>query len=136
MSVKDFFADSIVFTDEVTALKNAADNAYSIYMKSALHPNEIGIISNDTMYINYLKLKTDLMSSVSKLMEYKREVLKIINIIENPSYRLILECRYINRMTFEKIAEQTNYDERNIYRIHKKAIDEVDKKLSCSTLFS
>lgn len=129
MSIKDFFTDSLFLADEITTLKAAVDNTYVFYMD---HTNNIGpenLKTNGDAYINYVKLKAELISSVSRLMEYKREILKTINEIENPSYRLVLESRYINRMTFEEIAEKTHYDQRHIYRLHKKALDEVEKVL-------
>lgn len=130
MSVKDFFADSLFLADEISALKAALDNTYVFYMDNTNNIGAENHMINGDAYINYVKLRAELVSSVSRLMEYKREILKTINEIKDPSYRLILENRYINKMTFEEIAEKTHYDQRHIYRLHKKALEEVERVLS------
>jgi len=75
------------------------------------------------LYITYLTLKADILSRVKRIMEIKKEIEEVIAKIDNPTLRTLLQYRYIGGETFEKTAELMCYEERHIYRLHKKAIE-------------
>lgn len=127
MSVKEFFKCSFALADEIRALTLAAEKAYDTYFSAVkIHDEDTG---GGEVYVSYLCLKAELAACVSRLMEHNKDILRLISEIESPLCRMVLENRYINRMTFEEIAEETHYDQRHIYRLHNKAVDEAEKVL-------
>ena len=48
--------------------------------------------------------------------------------VSDKRLRLLLEYRYIDGMTWERIAELFNFDERWLLRLHKKALAQVEPR--------
>ncbi len=67
----------------------------------------------------------ELAQEICELALAKRKIEQDIRGIEDEKQRLILEKRYIDGLTFERIAEDMDYDSRWIRRLHKKAIEEL-----------
>lgn len=64
---------------------------------------------------------------IDKMLDIKKKIVKQIESIKNTNYYDVLCCRYIGRMTFEKIAEKINYSEKQTRRIHDLALEEFEK---------
>lgn len=62
---------------------------------------------------------------VTRLLYMKNKISQAIEEVPDPMRRLILEKRYINFDSFEKIADDINYTERHVYNLHKKALGEI-----------
>lgn len=66
-------------------------------------------------------LKKDL----SALVDLKREIMGVIDSIENDEYKTLLEKRYLCFQTFEEIAVELQYSIEHIFRLHRKALEKV-----------
>lgn len=88
------------------------------------------MVSRDT-FLSYLSLKADVSSRLKRICEIKEEIFSLIKKVDNPIYRTLLTLRYIKGETMERCAEIMEYEERHIYRIHKKALAEAEK-IRCS----
>lgn len=66
-------------------------------------------------------LKKDL----SALVDLKREIMGVINGIENDEYKTVLEKRYLCFLSWEQIAVDMHYSMEYAFRIHKKALEKV-----------
>lgn len=66
-------------------------------------------------------LKKDL----SELVDLKREIMSVINGIENDEYKTILEKRYLCFLPFEQIAVNMGYSIQHTFRLHDKALKEI-----------
>lgn len=75
-------------------------------------------------------------ADMDKLIDLKREIIDVINSVEQPEYRLLLELRYLNSETWEEIADRMNYSWRNIHYVHAKALRAVEEILSYIDLHS
>ena len=53
---------------------------------------------------------------------------EVIEKVDDVTCRTLLRHKYINGETFEAIAEKMCYDVRHVYRLHKKAINLVEKR--------
>ena len=82
-----------------------------------------------------LDLLREFTTDIAELLKIKHEIKTVINKIEQPEYRTVLEWRYINLCKWEYIAEQMKYNNRWLYRIHTRALKEADKVLesNCKT---
>ena len=81
------------------------------------------IISANSVYNQIIKLKQE----IAKLNETVNEAIEIINKIEQPQLRTILDYRYIKGLHFSKIAQIMSYTERQIFNLHTLALRECEK---------
>jgi len=72
--------------------------------------------------VRMLDMIAEYEADISKLLDIKVEVRRLISNIENPTHRLIMEERYINLKRWEDIAEDNNYSWQWLHKIHKKAL--------------
>ena len=75
--------------------------------------------------IKMMELEADINKEIGFLVERKREIFKVIQSVEEEEYRVLLEKRYLNHMTWEEIAVSMNCSLRTVYRIHGSALEKV-----------
>lgn len=56
-------------------------------------------------------------------------VCELIGGVSSPEGREVLELRHLSRLRWEEIARRMNYDERQLRRIHTRALEEVQKEM-------
>lgn len=61
----------------------------------------------------------------AKGLDYKREILTVIDDLDDPRYAEVLELFYVKNKDVYEIAESTDYTVRHIYRLYHEAIDMV-----------
>ena len=61
-------------------------------------------------------------ADIQRLTNLYGNIREIILGIKNKEHMIILEMKYLNMLSFEKIAEQTGYSLRHILRLHEKAL--------------
>ena len=61
-----------------------------------------------------------------RLTETKKMIDDVIKRVDNPTYRLLLELRYQCYMLWPDIAHVIGYEFRYTYKLHKKALQQVD----------
>ena len=66
-------------------------------------------------------LRKDMMALVDK----KREIMGVINAIDNDEYKTLLEKRYLCFMTFEQISVNMGYSMQHTFRLHDKALQKI-----------
>ena len=64
---------------------------------------------------------------VDKLWTKRIEIERIIFMIENATFAELLQRKYIRLQKWEDIATDMKFDSRYIYKLHSKALVEVDK---------
>lgn len=69
--------------------------------------------------------KVKLCRKVNSVLKEKRAIEKEIDKVKNSTEAMLLRYRYIDGKEWEEISELLNYSERNIYYMHKKALDAV-----------
>ena len=73
-----------------------------------------------------IDLEKEIDDEIDRLVDKKRELQTLINQIDNREYRLLLELRYVNISTWEKIADIMGLSLRSVYRMHGAALIEAD----------
>lgn len=68
------------------------------------------------------EMENDLRAEYHALLERQRQTKETIRQIPNELQRTVLEMRYIEGLPFFRIAMAMNYDERTVYRLHRKAL--------------
>lgn len=81
--------------------------------------------------VKLIDLSHEINNDIDKLVDLKREILDVISQVEDVSYQLVLEMRYINNKSWDDVARCMGYDRRTIFRIHGKALKEIERIKSC-----
>ena len=83
---------------------------------------------------SYVKLAEKIIEYENKIrqknadyLDIRIELRRMIDNVDNVNYNLILKKRYLQFMTFEKIAVDLNYTDRSIYRLHERALIAFEK---------
>ena len=86
----------------------------------------------DSIVTKIIDFQKEINADIDRLVDLKREILISIQSLDSVEHQLVLEKRYILFEKWEKIAADMNTDIRNIYRIHGKALVELEKILANS----
>ena len=75
-----------------------------------------------------IEIEQKIDSLIDEYVDKKNLIISQIDSMENETYYEILFARYIEKKTFEKIADEMNYSFRNTTRIHGRALREFENK--------
>jgi len=78
-------------------------------------------------------LKDAINADLRALVEAKRDITETINNVGDPTYRTLLELRYLCYKPWAEIASLLKYEHRYIFKLHDKALREVDTKRHLKT---
>ena len=129
--IKEWLSRAYKVDEEIKLLKIEKSRIYS-----AASGGGIGFearISGENIYNAEYRMKkyseyTILIDNkIAELMSVKAEIYKVISKVSDSAERKVLFCRYVLFLRWEKIAECLHYEERQIYRIHDKAIKDVSE---------
>ena len=72
-----------------------------------------------------IDLQELLKKDLSALVDLKREIMGVINGIENDEFKTVLEKRYLCFLSWEQIAVDLHYSMEYAFKIHKRALEKV-----------
>ena len=81
-----------------------------------------------TAYCKIEEMEEKLDKLIDEFVDKKNLIISQIDKIENETYYEILFARYIEKKTFEKIADEMNYSFRNTTRLHGRALREFERE--------
>lgn len=85
--------------------------------------------SQDPPFVRYvhrvIELEDKINAEIDLLVSLKEQIREVIDGVSNRDEQMVLRCRYIHNMTWERIGEELNADPRTVRRWHGKAIDNV-----------
>ena len=73
-----------------------------------------------------IDLQIEIETAARKMIDLKTEAMRIIDIMPTPECRLLLQLRYLNGLTWERIAVDMNYSYRNVHYLHSRALQEFE----------
>jgi hypothetical protein len=79
--------------------------------------------------VKMVELESDINEDVARLVALKREIVSVVNRVDNPSYQTLLSLRYLCFKTWEQMAEKMNYSIQHLHRIHGGALEAVETVL-------
>ena len=71
-------------------------------------------------------LENTINADLNRLVDLKREITTVIKCVAAPELLTLLELRYLSYKTWEEIAVGLHFDIRHIYRMHGRALKEVE----------
>lgn len=71
------------------------------------------------------RLSEQINSDIDQMVELRDAIVQCIEQIEEYSLRALLKYHYINQMSLDEIAEKMNYCYRQVTRLHRKALQQL-----------
>lgn len=127
MTAKEYLNKAYRLKDRIASnirqLEALEERATSV--KSSLRPKVQGGTLNGTeqMLFNILDLKEQINAETSEYMKTLEEIRQTIADMKNPDESLLLTLRFIEFMKWEEIAEIMNFSMSQVFRIHKRALN-------------
>ena len=137
MTAKESFKQ-LAHMDAFIDTKKQRVDALKAMASSAGAPNLSGMPKNpsksqspmaDTV-CKVLDLEAEIRSDEAMLQEKKVYLLELIGTLDSSDYQTVLIKRYFEHLSWENIASSMFYTTRWIYKLHGRALEEMDKKLS------
>lgn len=79
--------------------------------------------SAETILLKIAEIEQDIDRRIDELIEVRRGIVEAIRTVDNPEYRELLQMRYIDGYSFEKIAEELHVSMRHATRMHGFALE-------------
>jgi hypothetical protein len=80
----------------------------------------------DNSVSKIVDLENEIQALIDELLETRNRIVEQIDSMTNFDYYNILSMRYVGRLTFEKIAFNTNWSMRKVFQIHGEALREFE----------
>ena len=111
--------------EQVESLNALATKATSTLSDMPKSPNRGSSKLEDTI-VKIVDLQEEINKDIDKLVDLKAEMVGTIKQIQDKELQVILEKRYLCFETWEKIAVEMNYSIQHIFRLHSKALKNIE----------
>ena len=108
--------------EQIDSLNDLATKCTSTLTGMPHNPSQSTSLMADAV-CKIVDLQELIKNDVSKLVDLKREIMDVIDAIENDEYKTLLEKRYLCFQTFEQISVDLHYSIEYTFRLHKKALE-------------
>lgn len=110
--------------EQVASLNELATKCTSALTGMPRNPNR-GISTMADAVEKIVDLQAEINRDIDRLIDLKREMVKLIKAVDNTECQTLLELRYLCFKTWEQIAVDMGYTIDNVFRIHRKALSVV-----------
>lgn len=83
--------------------------------------------SAETTAIRWSEANREVNDLKRKLLNIDREVDDELRKLTSTNEYIVLFCRYVRRLSWEEVAEATNYSKRHVIRIYQEGIENLDR---------
>jgi hypothetical protein len=111
--------------EQVRSLRDLAEKATATLSDMPRNPSPNHHRMEDFL-CKALDLENEINADLCCLIDTKREIVTVVKCVENRELQTLLEMRYLCYKTWEEIAVEMHFDLRWVYRLHGRALDEVD----------
>lgn len=110
---------------QIASLNDLATKCTSTISDMPRNPNRGGSRMADAI-IKIIDLEEAINRDIDMLVDLKREIMSTIKSVANTEYQTILEKRYLCFISWEQIAVDMNYSMQYAFRMHDRALREID----------
>ena len=111
--------------EQVQALRTLAEKASAILTGTPMGKGGVPQSMESTIE-KMVDLQAVIDGELKQLMDTKLEIMTILKCVETIQLQTLLELRYLNFMAWEEIADAMNIQTRQVFRLHGKALGEID----------
>ncbi|MHB1453941.1 MAG: DUF1492 domain-containing protein [Saccharofermentanales bacterium] len=110
--------------EQIASLNDLATKCTSTLTGMPRNPNRGSSTMADAV-AKIVDLQAEINRDIDRLIDLKREMVRLIKAVDNTEYQTLLELRYLCFKTWEQIAVDMGYNVRHVYRIHDEAVEKI-----------
>ena len=136
LSTKEWLKRAWKIDNEITALERELLSAKERMLSVTAHYSDIKVQtskknSTEDAMVAYIDYEKKIIKRIDELYAVKCEIFDAISKVDNSIFRALLTLRYLQFMTWERIAEAIDYDSVKWVRtsLHMRALNEVRKHI-------
>lgn len=136
MTVKEWLSRGYKIDREINALLSEREEAFALACKVTAPPSDNEKVSattgngSEARFIKYADYSKLIDRRIDELYRIKSEIMTVITLIDNNTYRTLLIMRYVQFKTWEQIAEGMGYSDKWVRTyLHKMALEVCEKSL-------
>lgn len=118
---------------QIASLNDLATKCTSTISGMPRNPNRGSSRMADAI-VKIIDLEEEINRDIDALVDLKREIMSTIKSVSNTEYQTILEKRYLCFISWEQIAVDMNYSMQYAFRMHDRALKEIDRILQSGEL--
>jgi len=115
-------------SEQIRTLNEIATSCSATLTGMPRNPNRGGSRMADAV-CKMIDLENEIARDMDRLIEVKREIVTVINAVDDVVLRTLLEKRYLCGATWEEISVDLCFNRRWTLRLHDKALEAVQKIL-------
>lgn len=136
LSTKEWLLRAWKIDNEITALEREKETEEARATSVTAGYSDVKVQtskknSTEDATVAYIDYEKKIKKRIDELYAVKCEIFDAISKVDNPTYRTLLTLRYLQFMTWERIAEKMNIDGRHVYKLHNKALYVIRFKIQC-----
>ena len=130
MTVKEWLNKGRKLNIEIAELKKAKDNAFVSACGGSAAGSEEKVqtsLNNGTegKFSAYAQYSADMDNRLKELYTYQRKMLKLINRVDDSTYRALLIAYYVNCKPWAEVAKTIGYEVRYTQKVHGLALQKL-----------
>ena len=135
MNAQEFLGQAYRLDQRINSKLQQIDSLRSLTRKvTQSYDNEVvsrtrNVSSLEDAIIRLMEAEEQLNMQIDQLVDTKIEIGKLIDMVHNESYRLLLEKRYLCFLSWDQIAADMHYSRRWVLNKHERALEVADKLL-------
>ena len=135
MTAKEFLGQAYRLDQRINSKLQQIDSLRGLTQKvTQSYDNEVvsrtrNVSSLEDAIIRLMEAEEQLNMQIDKLVDTKIEIGKLIDMVHNESYRLLLEKRYLCFLSWDQIAAEMHYSRRWVLNKHERALEVADRLL-------
>lgn len=133
MNAKEYLSQAIWLDQMIDSKLEQLETLKSLSMKvtTSFTQEKIsgGTVEKSRMentIVKVIDLEHEINEDIDRFVDLKRDIQDTINKMENINYQLLLEMRYLSGKNWEEIAEQLNYNNRTVFKVHGRALKQFE----------
>jgi len=130
MNAKEYLSQAYRLDRRINSKLEQVDNLRELSTKAtaSIHAERISGTKErspmENAIVKLIDLEHEINADIDKLVDLKRELTAFIDKLVNSNHKTLLELRYLNGFTWDRVAGSMGYDVRWIYRLHGAALKE------------
>ena len=115
--------------EQVMSLRNLASKATST-LSDVAPSGTRNVHRMEDIVIKIIDFENEINADIDRLVDLKREIMRVIKALPNPEYQTLLELRYLCFKPWEQIAVEMGYSIDNVYKLHRMALKTLEAQES------
>lgn len=113
--------------EQLATLKSLSMKVTTSFTQEKISGGNIEKSRMENTIVKVIDLEHEINEDIDRFVDLKRDIQDTINKMENINYQLLLEMRYLSGKNWEEIAEQLNYNNRTVFKVHGRALKQFER---------